>query len=49
VGTVVVNKKGAANKTVTVPGRSKPGRVRIRATGRSGNSATVRLKVTGRK
>jgi hypothetical protein len=49
LGTVVVNSKGAANKTVKVPARSKPGRVGIQATGSNGNHSTVKVSVTRRK
>jgi subtilisin len=48
LGTVVVNSKGAANKTVKVPAGSKRGRVPIRATGANGNSAKVKVSIVGR-
>lgn len=49
LGTVVVNSKGAVNKSVKVPAGSKAGRLRIRATGNNGNHATVKVNVNPRK
>lgn len=49
LGTVVVNGKGAARKSVKVPARTRVGNGQIRATGESGTTGTVKLTISRRE